>query len=147
MVVFNLSFLVKYITRFTEDCFSAMVAIVFIIDAIRSLYNLKTIEMSKANSTNTTMNGTSPYPLDKNPIFLNAQNESKFYFSCILFVFTFLMCVGLKNFQNKPYLPSKVNHSYICDIYLRIFQSFYLFIRFATSSATLPFLFRSPLLR
>ena len=34
--VFNLSFLVKYITRFTEDCFASLVAIMFIIDAIKS---------------------------------------------------------------------------------------------------------------
>jgi hypothetical protein len=35
LLVFNLSFLVKYITRFTEDCFASLVAAIFIYDAIR----------------------------------------------------------------------------------------------------------------
>jgi hypothetical protein len=34
--VFNLSFLVKFITRFTEDCFATLVALMFIIDAVKS---------------------------------------------------------------------------------------------------------------
>jgi hypothetical protein len=38
--VFNLSFLVKYITRFTEDCFAAIVAVMFIMDAIKSTFGI-----------------------------------------------------------------------------------------------------------
>ena len=41
----NLSFLVKYITRFTEDCFATLVAIIFIIDAIKSTIALRKVEI------------------------------------------------------------------------------------------------------
>ncbi|CAF1226295.1 unnamed protein product [Adineta ricciae] len=40
-VAFNLSFLVKYITRFTEDCFASLVALIFIYDAIREIFGLR----------------------------------------------------------------------------------------------------------
>ena len=38
--IFNLSFLVKYITRFTEDCFASIVAVMFIMDAIKSTFSI-----------------------------------------------------------------------------------------------------------
>ncbi|CAF0827165.1 unnamed protein product [Adineta steineri] len=40
-VTFNLSFLVKYITRFTEDCFASLVALIFIYDAIREILKIR----------------------------------------------------------------------------------------------------------
>ena len=37
-----------------------------------------------------------------------SQYEARFYFSVILFIITFIVCMGLKSFRNKPFLPSKV---------------------------------------
>ncbi|CAF3242289.1 unnamed protein product [Rotaria socialis] len=42
-VTFNLSFLVKYITRFTEDCFASLVALIFIFDAIREILHIRVV--------------------------------------------------------------------------------------------------------
>ena len=128
LVAFNLSFLVKYITRFTEDCFATLVAIIFIIDAIRSTLSLRKLDAessliapitgdksSSSNMTtvilfqNTTRSSTT---LDPNSIeyqLIKANTEANFFFSCLLFVFTFSICMGLKSFRNKPYLPSRVN--------------------------------------
>ena len=49
--VFNLSFLVKYITRFTEDCFASLVAIMFILDSIKSVFGIYTDYPTKIGAT------------------------------------------------------------------------------------------------
>ena len=145
-VIFNLSFLVKYITRFTEDCFASLVALIFILDAIRNvldlrttypinyqpdlpldyscacvfngmnpnktiLYNITQIGLSNATTLNGTLksyckqfggslNGTGC----ETPIY--APNI--FFFSVLLFIFTFLISMGLKEFRTSAFFPSKV---------------------------------------
>lgn len=117
LVVFNLSFLVKYITRFTEDCFATLVAIIFIIDAIKSTLSLRkpdeieilTLANSFSNTTFTSMNNVSSSFYDSFDYKLYLANkDSDFFFSCLLFILTFAVCMGLKSFRNKPYLPTKV---------------------------------------
>lgn len=119
--MFNLSFLVKYITRFTEDCFATLVAIIFIIDAIKSTIALRKVEIVKdfkvyqvSNLTNmsslfnnTLLSATPVLSAIELELQASAQN-SKFLFSVILFLLTFFVCSTLKEFRTKPYLPSKV---------------------------------------
>ena len=97
-VFFNLSFLVKFITRFTEECFASLVAIVFIIDAFKMTHKLKAAEVMHSNLTSTYWD----------PIKEKANKEAVFYFSLILFVMTLVICVVLKSFRNKTFLPTKV---------------------------------------
>jgi len=40
IVMFDLSFLVRYITRFTEECFSILISIIFIYEAFKNMYNI-----------------------------------------------------------------------------------------------------------
>lgn len=43
IVIFNLSSLVKYITRFTEDSFATLIAVIFIVEAFKKLFEINTI--------------------------------------------------------------------------------------------------------
>nr|BAU71495.1 putative sodium-driven chloride bicarbonate exchanger [Phreagena okutanii] len=56
IVIFNLSALVKYITRFTEESFATLIAVIFIVEAFKKLYEIETdypINLnSKADSDN-----------------------------------------------------------------------------------------------
>ena len=99
-VFFNLSFLVKFITRFTEECFASLVAIVFIIDAFKMTHKLKSAEATNSNLTSTHWDSRKENDL--------AKNEAVFYFSLILFIMTLVICVVLKSFRNKTFLPTKV---------------------------------------
>jgi hypothetical protein len=141
IVMFNLSFMVKYITRFTEDCFATLVAIIFIIDALKSTANLRKPASSSGKlpspHTSTFLNNetllfgnnedesnltafggettTTTTPIiatsTKSQVeldYLKASNDAVFFFSVLLFIFTFFVCMTLKAFRNKPFLPSKV---------------------------------------
>jgi ABC-type branched-subunit amino acid transport system permease subunit len=124
LVVFNLSFLVKYITRFTEDCFATLVAIVFIIDAIKNVLNMRngkqgislntlSPSLAIAADPNSTYFDYSSYTTEASstkatPTANPKESPSVFYFSVLLFLLTFFICTSLTNFRKKPYLPSKV---------------------------------------
>lgn len=41
IVVFNLSALVKYITRFTEESFATLIAVIFIVEAFKKLFEIE----------------------------------------------------------------------------------------------------------
>ena len=122
-VMFNLSFLVKYITRFTEDCFATLVAVIFIIDALKSIYKLKeltlTIGLAKMDSNNDSNNlvklinqtpygNLSPIAYSRELQLRRAENDSTFYFSAILFMLTFMICMGLKSLLHMPYLTAGI---------------------------------------
>lgn len=42
IVIFNLSALVKYITRFTEESFATLIAVIFIVEAFKKLFQIET---------------------------------------------------------------------------------------------------------
>ena len=42
IVIFNLSALVKYITRFTEESFATLIAVIFIVEAFKKLFSIQT---------------------------------------------------------------------------------------------------------
>jgi hypothetical protein len=146
-VTFNLSFLVKYITRFTEDCFASLVALIFIYDAIREILKIRKIypvnyrpntlldyscsclftdieaNETTINDTNvveylfhgTNLNRTSQIACTRAGGFVIGSGCSTpvyhadiFFFSVLLFVFTFLICMGLKEFRQSTFFSSKV---------------------------------------
>ena len=136
--IFNLSFLVKYITRFTEDCFASLVAIMFIIDAIKSTMSIyseyptkignkffkKTAMRGECLCNNTIINSTEINDTIKNCQINDTSMECNeklypdiFLFSILLFVTTFSICLILKNFRHKNFFPAKVN-----IIFLNTFQ-------------------------
>jgi len=106
MVMFNLSFLVKFITRFTEDCFATLVAIIFIMDAFKSTIALRKSPFERTSVVNSSSNVTST--LAPETQLEVAERNVSFYFSVLLFFFTFIVCMSLKGFRNKPFLPSKI---------------------------------------
>ena len=108
LVLFNLSFLVKYITRFTEDSFATLVAVIFIIDAVKSTIGLRHSDVVAKKNNATLFNQTSKRD-GFNFDLKDANQETYFYFSVLLFLLTFFVSSTLKGFRNKPYLPSKVN--------------------------------------
>ena len=93
LVMFNLSFLVKYITRFTEDSFAALIAIIFIIDAFKSTYKLRKTNSEKYSTLNSTDNSTKIYQEFKTT---NYEQETYFYFSVILFFFDICCMLHIK---------------------------------------------------
>ena len=147
-VTFNLSFLVKYITRFTEDCFASLVALIFILDAIREILKLRftypinygpniPLDYSCAcvfrntSLVRLTPNHTALIGYLSNVTILNATLQSRckelggmvsgtgchtpvyapnvFFFSVLLFVFTFFICMSLKEFRTSAFFPTKVS--------------------------------------
>ena len=109
MVMFNLSFLVKFITRFTEDCFATLVAIIFIMDAFKSTIALRNAPSDRTAVFNLSSNVTTTQaPPSLETKLEEAERNVSFYFSVLLFFFTFIVCMSLKGFRNKPFLPSKI---------------------------------------
>jgi hypothetical protein len=110
LVMFNLSFLVKFITRFTEDCFATLVAIIFIMDAFKSTIALRNPPSDRTAVVNSSSNVTSTQqaPPSLETQLKEAERNVSFYFSVLLFFFTFIVCMSLKGFRNKPFMPSKI---------------------------------------
>lgn len=146
-VVFNLSFLVKFITRFTEDCFASLVALIFIYDAIREIFKLRetypvnyqpkdklnyscTCAMSNIIS-NITFNNSQIIANLSTFESLNKAEKMQciaaggvldgsgcstpeyypdiFFYSVLLFIFTFFICMSLQEFRHSAFFPTKVS--------------------------------------
>ena len=122
-VLFNLSFLVKFITRFTEDCFASLVAILFIIDAIKSILKINTkypaqIYGQLPVTTNSCICNISQV-IDEQSC-LDQQGKwncevtttefvpDVYFFSILLFILSFLICMILKSFRDSSFFPTFV---------------------------------------
>lgn len=147
-VAFNLSFLVKYITRFTEDCFASLVAFIFIYDAIREVLKIRKLYpvnyrphvlldySCSCTFTDIGENETSINDTVMIDYLFHGENLNKtsqlvciqaggfvtgsgcytpvyhadiFFFSVLLFVFTFFICMTLKESRNSAFFSSKVS--------------------------------------
>lgn len=185
MVAFDLSALVKFITRFTEESFAALIALIFIIEALKKMFavskyykvdlnwspdlspphnctcarpeNLTDSEVLSAMYTQHPLldvpliNGTGPSVITSGADmdfenFVSMQIDwssishgryswdslryrelcthlngtwggigcepfyvpDVFFFSCILFIFTFILAIGLKNSRNSSFFPARV---------------------------------------
>jgi len=51
IVAFDLSFLVRYITRFTEESFAVLISIIFIYEACSKTYAVRTVHDTSCIST------------------------------------------------------------------------------------------------
>jgi hypothetical protein len=147
-VTFNLSFLVKYITRFTEDCFASLVASIFIYDAIREILNIRkkypvnyrpnilldyscSCVFTDLGHNETMISDTTmvDYLFNASNLNLTSQkicmkaggvvegsgcatpvyHADIFFYSVLLFIFTFFICMGLQEFRTSAFFPSKVS--------------------------------------
>ncbi|KAK7507322.1 hypothetical protein BaRGS_00001257 [Batillaria attramentaria] len=132
MVAFDLSALVRYITRFTEESFAALISLIFIVEAIAKLlriafrypfnsdpdtplnYNcscnftgvvLVNISENEIPVDNCTQyNGTLYGGGCDTPIY----HSDVFFFSVLLFLGTFTLAYSLKMFRNAPFFPTFV---------------------------------------
>ncbi|CAF1020101.1 unnamed protein product [Adineta steineri] len=132
MVVTDASYLVKYITRFTEESFAALIGIIFVYEAFDKMIEinqavpvrLHTTDALPSNcsctlfngtqiSTNSTLTLTECYKKQAYDfVGYGCQNiKSKnyvpdvFFFSIILFLSTFVLAYTLKSFKFSRFLP------------------------------------------
>ena len=74
--------------------------------------------LASLNNINTTKNSLGIDEL--NTLLNKTELQSTFFFSILLFIITFIVCMGLKSFRDKPFLPSKVNLFLILSITLKL---------------------------
>ncbi|KAK2146967.1 hypothetical protein LSH36_576g02000 [Paralvinella palmiformis] len=152
MVVFDLSALVKYITRFTEESFAMLIALIFVVEAFKKLFHiLQHAEVDNLDPDTERYchcepnligpsNDTHPIMAELHvvlPSFMDSPIDMSsldwqtikdedvctnlnghlvgnschlkpdvFFFSCLLFIGTFILSMALKSFRNTRFLPS-----------------------------------------
>ncbi len=137
IVVFDMSSYVRYITRFTEESFAALISIIFIYEAFKQLFEIP--EGLRADLVSNRLGKSRADELGSNAInmkeLLNYSESNKtaifnvtvvsgnlirsnkidektvnevFFFSIILFILTFLIAYGLQEFKQSRFLPIKV---------------------------------------
>lgn len=132
MVAFDASYLVSYITRFTEESFAALVSAIFMYEAIKKLLHIAqerpihlkpsvypdNAHMCECSYDNDTYGFTSNFTR-KDCKFFNgtligegcstpAYVPDAFLLSICLFFGTFILARILKDSRNSPYGPSKL---------------------------------------
>ena len=133
MVAFDLSALVRYITRFTEESFAALISIIFIKESVWKLVDIKKNKpfnpdpdvikcFCMQNITGLPKNVTQTLNSSRfdriHPDFCEDEGgilspgcktvPDVFFFSCILFMGTFLIAYGLKILRNGRFFPTQV---------------------------------------
>lgn len=134
MVVTDASCLVKYITRFTEESFAALIGIIFIYEAFNKIIDinkhrparLQTNQFLPSNCSCTMWNGTrlnqanmtisscfknQAYQFSNpscRPLYDKAYVPDVFFFSIILFASTFTLAYSLKNFKFSRFFPMTI---------------------------------------
>ncbi|KAK7112417.1 electroneutral sodium bicarbonate exchanger 1-like isoform X2 [Littorina saxatilis] len=133
MVAFDLSALVRYITRFTEESFAALISLIFIVEAIVKLVHIASEFPINRNSeeppnyncscdlTNITLSPNISYEtIDKfncsdfnGTLIGGGCNTPRyvadvFFFSVLLFIGTFALSFSLKLSRNASFFPTTV---------------------------------------
>ncbi|KAL5007310.1 hypothetical protein ScPMuIL_016116, partial [Solemya velum] len=129
IVVFNLSALVKYITRFTEESFACLIALIFIIGAFKNVSEIAThadCECFVKNCNDSFPNVTGAVINCSDPINVTLDTDREeclklggtmigdgcdsgiFYLSTILFVGTFFIAYVLVDFKTYTLFPAFV---------------------------------------
>ncbi|XP_055959093.1 sodium bicarbonate cotransporter 3 isoform X3 [Patella vulgata] len=135
MVAFDLSALVRFITRFTEESFAALISLIFIYEALAKLIKIKDTDpynphpgqnltydcwCGPSNSTNETVsvNWTDVNKEDCEKDYNGTLSGpgcntpvyvgDVFFFSIILFFGTFVVSFALKMMKDKPVFPTVV---------------------------------------
>lgn len=126
IVAVDASFLVVYITRFTEECFATLIAIIFIYESFKSLFHVYDQLPFEMHVDRTHGHGehhgnlsiaTESIPTTLPSTATNSTGDPHpeadyvpdvFLFSCLLFLGTFTLAYGLKMFKNTRFFPTKV---------------------------------------
>jgi len=119
VTVTDLSSMVKYITRFTEEAFAALIAFIFIYEAFTKLIKIKdslTFADLRINGTDSCQcvlsNGSIVSSLQSCPEKATGEGCYVLYdrilMSIVLMVGTFILATGLKKMRTSGYLPTKV---------------------------------------
>ncbi len=111
LVMFNLSFLAKFITRFSEECFAGLVSIVFILDALKMTGRLHKAPKQPFGQEVLTANNFSFLKTNISTSVAcigDDMIDSVFHFSILLFIMTLMMCMLLSKIRTKRYLTTKV---------------------------------------
>ncbi|KAI0212947.1 Sodium-driven chloride bicarbonate exchanger [Lamellibrachia satsuma] len=153
MVALDLSALVRYITRFTEESFATLIAVIFIVEAFKKLLHINdkypfnghygepvdyTCECRAPTSNDTestagfvatttmaglnlTANGTSDWASlsrdaceDMGGVYIDTGCGTPhyipdvFFFSCLLFIGTFLISLSLKEFKTMRFFTTRI---------------------------------------
>uniref|UniRef100_A0A915I906 Anion exchange protein n=1 Tax=Romanomermis culicivorax TaxID=13658 RepID=A0A915I906_ROMCU len=134
LVAFDASFLVAYITRFTEESFATLIAVIFIFESFQALMNLAGNApittnltyvlrdpcrcMLNETSTNWWTNVTDLHECSSvNGTLKGAMcrfQPDVFTFSLVLFTLTFILAYTFHVFRNSRFFPSKVR-SFVAD--------------------------------
>ena len=122
VIMFDLSAIVCYLTRFSQEIFSSFVATVVLIEAIASLVRIKN-EFPLDDSQCVCAKDPDMYTDDATcrvrPVATcthligcklagHCAKPNSFIFSCLLFVLTYLLIVKFKSFRSSFILPTRV---------------------------------------
>ena len=77
IVAFDLSFLVKFITRFSEESFSALISLIFIVEAFKQLYDVSVNYSPDLRPTKT----------------LEAFTQRPYFCACVIGMFGYVLYV------------------------------------------------------
>lgn len=147
LVVTDASALVRYFTRFTEESFATLIALIFIVEGFKKLFHvLHDSPVTKGYITNHSClcypgeEDSSDHHMTDSSSFYNitpldypigdcaryggqlvgaACNDNVFFLSVILSLGTFFLAVSLKEFRSSSYFPTKVR-SVISDFAILI---------------------------
>ncbi|XP_033911474.1 solute carrier family 4 member 1b (Diego blood group) isoform X2 [Acipenser ruthenus] len=104
IVAFEGSFLVRFISRFTQEIFSFLISLIFIYETFFKLYKifkqhplLKNYDPPNSNADNSTASSTS-----------NVSYPNTALLSLVLMFGTFLIAFFLRKFKNSMFLPGKI---------------------------------------
>ena len=136
IVAFDVSAFVCYITRFTEECFATLIAVIFIVKAFEKVANIAyqfPLEPDDRNcpglgerpESNSTLKLEQPLPCSSHNVFL---------MSLLLFFGTYFLATFLKKFKNERFFPAVIrnyisNFSVIIAIFLMVVMDFLLEVR------------------
>uniref|UniRef100_A0A0N5AKE2 Anion exchange protein n=1 Tax=Syphacia muris TaxID=451379 RepID=A0A0N5AKE2_9BILA len=107
MVITDASSLVSYITRFTEESFATLIAVIFIYEAIKKLANIRN-QLGVINySYDVDINDCYAFhghPTGSNCFYL----YDKLLMSLVLMIGTFTLAITFKKMRNSCYFPSRI---------------------------------------
>ena len=112
----NVSAFVCYITRFTEECFASLIAVIFIVKAFEKVASIAYQFPLEPDDRNCSGLGERPEsnstPKLEQPVHCSSHNV--FLMSLLLFFGTYFLATFLKKFKNEKFFPA-VFRNYISD--------------------------------
>ncbi|XP_033027136.1 band 3 anion transport protein isoform X3 [Lacerta agilis] len=97
VVAFEGSFLVRYISRYTQEIFSFLISLIFIYETFFKLYKIFEKFPLRTNYNTTILNGDPDYPVPNTALL-----------ALILMAGTFFIAFFLRQFKNSSFFPGKI---------------------------------------